>query len=113
MAKDAGHRNGTISPWWIKCEIELVVLDVLITSDIMLELDMRRIYDIAGLCFNLTVWTCPPERCWATDFAIEGFSATQRILGAMRRQNPWPDRSHASSPCVPLKRRSHPPVGRV
>lgn len=55
MAKDAGHRNGTISPWWIKCEIELVVLDVLITSDIMLESYMRRVYDIAGLCFNLTV----------------------------------------------------------
>ncbi len=31
----------------------------------------------------LTVLNWPPDRCWATDLAIEGFSATHRTLGAI------------------------------
>ncbi len=32
---------------------------------------------------QLTVFIRPPLRCWATDFAMDGFSATQRILRVM------------------------------
>ena len=33
---------------------------------------------------SLTVVKVPPERCWATDLAMDGFSATHSIfLGAM------------------------------
>ena len=31
----------------------------------------------------LTVLNCPPDRCWATDLAMDGFSATQSTLGAI------------------------------
>ena len=31
----------------------------------------------------LTVLNCPPDRCWVTDLAMDGFSATQSTLGAI------------------------------
>ena len=39
---------------------------------------------------RLTVLNCPPLRCWATDLATDGFSATQRILRAMCASQPNP-----------------------
>ncbi len=83
MAKHTGHRNRTIPPWLGKGIIESIILDISITWDITLDPISMNITSKPEPGSDLTTWTWPPARCCATDFAIEGFSATQRILGAI------------------------------
>lgn len=81
MPEDACHSHGAVAPWWTKVEIKIVILNIGIARDTSLQtreldVDMEEAYAD-------TVVTCPPLRCCATDLAMAGFSATQRILRAM------------------------------
>lgn len=79
MSEDAGHGDVAVTPGRTEGEVETVVLDILIASDgslVSLSACIVFPYDHP----RLTVLNWPPLRCWATDLAIAGFSATQRIF---------------------------------
>ena len=79
VAKDACHCHRTIAPWLAKCEVEFVVLHIWIARNGSL-VSRELIYSCEERLFRLTVLMFPLERCWATALAIEGFSATHKIL---------------------------------
>lgn len=81
MPEDACHSHGAVAPWWTKVEIKIVILNIGIARDTSLQ--TRELDVDMEETFADTVVTCPPLRCCATDLAMAGFSATQRILRAM------------------------------
>ena len=60
MAKHACHDNIALTPWRAKVEIELVILDVLVTSDVSLRVTEQGSSKTVG---QLTVLTRPLPRC--------------------------------------------------
>lgn len=81
MANDAGHGDIAVAPRAAKIEVEQVVLDILVPPNRHLRLSVCLFNPLPGdPPLSLTVRILPPDRCWATAFAIAGFSATHRIL---------------------------------
>lgn len=89
---DRGHGHIAFAPWGRKPVVKVVVLDVLVCRIPRLEhrqrFEGRVRREWQGIALQ-TFPVAPPERCWVTAFAIEGFSATHKILpyiGGVRRR---------------------------
>lgn len=85
MTSNTSHNNIASSPRWAEVELELVVFQPDKATNICLY---NNYYIVRTMQFTtvavLTAGTFPPK-CWATAFAIEGFSATHRILVTIAR----------------------------
>lgn len=82
VPKDRGHGDRAIAP---RLTAEIVVEDIvfyIFVARVTLAGSQQYVLieGYTGLGQKLTVSERPPERCSATALAIEGFSATQRIL---------------------------------
>lgn len=87
MPDDAGHGHGARAPGAAKVEVEYVVLDIWVATDVILR-GFSIITTILhaeclqpGWSEQLTIRMEPPDRWVATALAMAGFSATHRIFG--------------------------------
>ena len=84
MSNHTGHGHTALAPWLSEREVELVVLNVRITINATLnrESTLAMPRKVERSLTTRTFWL-PPARWCATDLAMAGFSATQRIFDTM------------------------------
>lgn len=82
MADNTGHGDRARAPRVPKIEVKQIVLDKLVSPyrDLRYSQQTHAYEELSPAPIRLTVCMEPPDRCWATAFAMAGFSATHRIL---------------------------------
>jgi hypothetical protein len=80
MASYRGHSYFCVPPRRTEIESKIIILNPVRGTSLGISLYAQLVAQHNSSTDFLTACVCPPERWFATAFAILGFSATQRIL---------------------------------